>query len=85
MHVAFVADRDQHHYDLVTAGAADDRARRAGVYTQLGDRGCSSAVAAATDDGGHLPAVYGEQVAGDRIAIEHVGHVKPRSVQSVRS
>jgi hypothetical protein len=85
MHVAFVADRDQHHYDRVTAGAADDRARRAGVYTQLGDRGCSTAVAAATDDGGHLPAVYGEQVAGDRIAIEHVGHVKPRSVQSVRS
>ena len=44
MHVAFIADRDQHHHDGVTAGAADDRARRAGVDAQLGDRGCSTAV-----------------------------------------
>ena len=37
MHVAFIADRDQHHHDGVTAGTAGDGARRAGVHTQLGD------------------------------------------------
>ena len=85
MDVVFTADRDQHHDDGMTGGTAGDRARRARVHAQLGDRGCGAAVAAAADDGGHLPAVYGEQVARDRIAIEHVGHVKPRSVQSVQS
>ena len=77
MHGAFIADRDQHHHDGVTAGTADDGARRAGVDAQLGDRGCSTAVAAAADDGSHLPAEYGEQVAGERIAVKYVGHVNP--------
>ena len=71
MHGAFIADRDQHHHDGVTAGTADDGARRAGVDAQLGDCGCGTAVAAAADDGSHLPAEDGEQVAGDRIAVKY--------------
>jgi hypothetical protein len=70
MHVAFIADRDQHHHDGVTSGTADDRARRAGVDAQLGDCGWGTAVEAASDDDGHLATEDGEQVAGDRIAVE---------------
>jgi hypothetical protein len=83
--VAFTADRDQHHHDHMTAGAANDRARRAGVHTQLGDYGCGTAVKTAADDDGHLATEDGEQVAGDRVAIESVGHVNRRSVQTARS
>ena len=85
MHGAFIADRDKHHHDGVTAGTADDRARRAGVDAQLGDCGCSAAVEAAADDGGHLAPKKGEQVAGDRIAIECIGHVNPQSSQTAQS
>ena len=70
MCVAFITDCDQHHHHGVTLGTADDRARRARVHTQLGDRGCSTAVAATADGGGHLATEGGEQIAGDRIAIE---------------
>jgi hypothetical protein len=85
MHVAFTADRDQHHHHGMTVGAVDDRARRASVNTQFGDRGCSTAIEAAADDGRHVATKDGEQVAGDRIAIEHVSHVNPRSVQTAQS
>jgi hypothetical protein len=70
MHVAFIADRDQHHHDGVTAGTADDRARRAGVDAQLGDCGCGTAVEAAADDDGHLATEDGVQVACDRVAVK---------------
>src|ERR1700742_242418 len=68
VNVAFIADRDEHHHDGVTAGAADDRARRAGADAKPGDCGSGTAVEAAADDSGHLAAEYGEQVAGNRVA-----------------
>jgi hypothetical protein len=40
-----------------------------GVDAQFGDRGCGTAVAAATDDG-HFATKDGEQVAGDRVAVK---------------
>src|ERR1700727_266587 len=70
MHVAFVVDRDEHHHYGVTAGTADDRARRAGVDAQLGDCRCGTAVEAAADDDGHLATEDGEQVAGDCVAVK---------------
>ena len=85
MHVAFIAGRDQDHHDGVTAGTADDRARCAGVHAQLGERGRSATFAAAADDCGHLAADGGEQIAGNRVAVQHVGHFNPRSVQTAQS